>query len=353
MSASQNSDTMTSPLILAVLPGDSHYSYVSQQLEKIPGANVRLLRIKSMYDDPNDEALGDLSQVEVYFGSMTFFSKIVHRCVNLRWAQSVAAGSDAIWKTLKNKQLKPWFTYTRNAISFSQPMAEYVIGQIIAVHRGFYIMRDQQTQAVWNKSYPLMCSKAIDDVVCILGLGVIGTEVARLCKVFGMEVWGVTRTPVPQDQKKTFVDQYRLMKDIDEVLENSDFIVSLLPSTDETRGILSDRRFSVCRKKPAFINVGRSDVTDEDSILEALRKGWISWAVLDVFDEEPLPASSPLWHEPRVVVTPHISGAISKGDHSVKVYNKLCLSTTGLSGVVIKREIIVTLRESVMFVTNA
>ncbi|XP_041371376.1 glyoxylate/hydroxypyruvate reductase A-like [Gigantopelta aegis] len=320
MSASQNSDTVTSPLILAVPPGESYYSYVSQQLEKIPGANVRLLRIKSMYDDPSDEELGDLSQVEVYFGSVMFFSKIVHRCVNLRWAQSMAAGSDALWKVLKNKQLKPWFTFTRNAVSFPQPVAEYVIGQIIAVRRGFYVLRDQQIQAVWNKTDTLICNQPlVGTVVSILGLGAIGTEVARLCKVFGMEVWGVTRTLVPQDKKKTFVDHYRLMKDIDEVLENADFIVGVLPSTDETRGILSDRRFSVCRKKPAFVNVGRSDVTDEDSILEALRKGWISWAVLDVFDEEPLPASSPLWHEPHIVVTPHMSPAITYRDHPVKM----------------------------------
>ncbi|XP_046547015.1 glyoxylate/hydroxypyruvate reductase B-like [Haliotis rubra] len=95
--------------------------------------------------------------------------------------------------------------------------------------------------------------------------------------------------------------------DLLELLSSCDFLVNILPSTPETRGLLSGDVLSHCRKKPLFINVGRGYIIDDESLLSALRGGWLSGAVLDVFAEEPLSRDSPLWGERDVVITPHAS----------------------------------------------
>ncbi|XP_046576990.1 glyoxylate/hydroxypyruvate reductase B-like [Haliotis rubra] len=95
--------------------------------------------------------------------------------------------------------------------------------------------------------------------------------------------------------------------DLLELLSSCDFLVNILPSTPETRGLLSGDVLSHCRKKPLFINVGRGDIIDDESLLSALRRGWLSGAVLDIFTEEPLSRDSPLWGERDVVITPHVS----------------------------------------------
>ncbi|KFM65721.1 Glyoxylate/hydroxypyruvate reductase A, partial [Stegodyphus mimosarum] len=104
---------------------------------------------------------------------------------------------------------------------------------------------------------------------------------------------------------------------LNKVLEEVDYLCNVLPSTDETRGLLDDDVLKNCKKKPVFINIGRGDIISESNIIKALKEEWISKAILDVFETEPLPPSSPLWQTPEVYITPHV-GAIPRIDGIAK-----------------------------------
>ncbi|XP_067685946.1 glyoxylate/hydroxypyruvate reductase A-like isoform X2 [Haliotis asinina] len=275
--------------------------------QELPDADIQVFS-----NPPTEEEVESFSQVEIIFGAPRHLTDIIPRCPNLKWIQSVAAGVDKILKILSNEKVKvnEKIIVTRNGETFAKPLAEHIICQILTTNKGHYKWYDQQKRAVYEResinSKPLSLTS-----VGILGLGYIGREAARTCKFFGMKVWGMTRTEVPEDQKSPYVDEYRTVSSLHEILSECEYIVNILPSTEHTRGLLSGDAFSYCKnKKTTFINVGRGDVTDEESILKALRNKWLQYAALDVHNPEPLPASSPLWSEPGVIITPHISGGI-------------------------------------------
>lgn len=144
--------------------------------------------------------------------------------------------------------------------------------------------------------------------VGILGLGAIGQTIGRLVKLAGFRVVGFKRQ-LHGDEATVFQDcTHRVTDSLEDVLQSSDFIVSILPSTAATKFLLNERNLPLCRaKKPVLINVGRGDVISEDAIVTALDSQWLSTAVLDVFECEPLDASSRLWHHPGVKLTPHVA----------------------------------------------
>ncbi|XP_046553641.1 glyoxylate/hydroxypyruvate reductase A-like [Haliotis rubra] len=127
-----------------------------------------------------------------------------------------------------------------------------------------------------------------------------------MCKAMGMTVWGMAT-----GQKKTcpYIDEFRCTDDLSDLLSHCDYICNILPSTPLTRNLLSGEVLACCaQRKSVLINVGRGDIIDEDSLINALNQGWLSGAVLDVFAKEPLPESSPLWTMPNVTISPHVSG---------------------------------------------
>lgn len=142
--------------------------------------------------------------------------------------------------------------------------------------------------------------------VGILGLGDIGQSVAKGCKALGMTVWGVGRKE--KSDRQDFVDHYTTLSRLPEVLQSCDYVCNILPSTPATKYLLSGNVLKSGKGNcPVFINLGRGDVIDEKSLVHALNEGWISGAILDVFEVEPLPKESALWKMPQVVITPHVA----------------------------------------------
>jgi len=140
----------------------------------------------------------------------------------------------------------------------------------------------------------------------ILGYGDIGKQVAKYCKALGMTIWAMGRSE--RSELPHYADHYRTRSGLKELLQSSDYICNILPSTPDTKHLLSGNTLHVCQaRQSCFINVGRGDVIDEESLVDALSKGWISGAVLDVMEREPLPQHSALWDMPGVTITPHCS----------------------------------------------
>ena len=143
-----------------------------------------------------------------------------------------------------------------------------------------------------------------DKSVSILGLGLIGMEIAQILQNFGFTVFGWSRTVKPQLNFKNYSGINGLIT----VVSKADYVISVLPETNETKNLLSS---SILRKfKPGsvLINVGRGSVINEEGLIKVLSEGILGGATLDVFQQEPLPKEHPFWTHPKIVITPHVSG---------------------------------------------
>jgi glyoxylate/hydroxypyruvate reductase A len=182
----------------------------------------------------------------------------------------------------------------------AQQMAEYVLYGVLHYQRQFDLYRQQQTQRLWQ---PLAPKLAQEVRVSVLGLGAIGAAVAKTLAGLGYMVSGWSRSP----KEVPGVACSHGAAGLDALLANTDVLVSVLPSTPETRGLI-DREFLMRLPRGAgLINVARGDQLDQDALLELLDAGQVRFAMLDVFASEPLAAENPLWARPDVIVTPHIA----------------------------------------------
>ncbi len=153
----------------------------------------------------------------------------------------------------------------------------------------------------------------------ILGLGNIGTKIARLAKAFHMRVIATEIRPI---KKPGYVDEMLPAADLPRLLEQSDFVVIAIPLTPETSKLIGLKEFKTMKPTAYLINVARGGIIDEPILVQALKEGWIAGAGLDVFNLEPLPPQSPLWDLPNVIITPHCAGL--REDYDLLVTKLFC-----------------------------
>ncbi len=183
-------------------------------------------------------------------------------------------------------------------------MSEYVVMTCLMHLRGAWRHDEQQRQGVWRDLRDQPC--AGDVRVGVMGLGVLGQDAARKLAVMGFDVAGWSRSPHTLDGIATHAGEAGLP----EFLRRTDMLVCLLPLTPETRGILDRALFASLARNgrlgaPVLVNAGRGGLQVEADIAAALDVGTLGAVSLDVFETEPLPATSPLWRHPRVHITPH------------------------------------------------
>jgi phosphoglycerate dehydrogenase-like enzyme len=178
---------------------------------------------------------------------------------------------------------------------FDVPLAEWVVGAILALERGFPTARDAQSRGEWVEYRAI---ELAGKRVVILGQGSIGGAVAERLRPFGVEIVGVARTAR---------DGVLGMSDLDAAMRSADVLVNLLPFTTETSRLLDARRLALLRDGAMVVNAGRGGTIDTDALVDELQHGRLR-AALDVTDPEPLPAGHPLWSLPNVLITPHIGG---------------------------------------------
>jgi glyoxylate/hydroxypyruvate reductase A len=179
-------------------------------------------------------------------------------------------------------------------------MSEYVVLQVLRLHRRDLDYRTQQEAGVWRE---LDQQNAGERRVGILGLGELGQDAAKKLRALGFDVAGWSRS----EKAVAGVRSYAGAAGLAPLLGRSEIIVCLLPLTAETEGILNKSTLALLPKGAALVNAARGSHLVEEDLVAALASGQISAAVLDVFREEPLPVDHPFWHHPRVVVTPHIA----------------------------------------------
>lgn len=178
---------------------------------------------------------------------------------------------------------------------YDAPLAEWVVGAILAMQRGHIRARDAQARSEWDFFEP---DEIAGRRVVLLGIGAIGTAIADRLRPFGCEVIGVGRTAR---------DGVRALVDLDGLLPTADILVGMLPLTSETRGLLDARRLALLPDGALLVNAGRGKVVDTAALVAELQSGRLR-AALDVVDPEPLPKDHPLWALPNVLITPHMAG---------------------------------------------
>ncbi len=178
---------------------------------------------------------------------------------------------------------------------FDGPVAEWVVGAILAMQRGLVPARDAQTRGEWIDLDP---DELVGRRVVIVGFGSIGSAVADRLRPFGVEITGVARTPR---------DGVLGLDDLDGVLPGAEILVNLLPVTSETAGIFDARRLGLLPDRALVVNAGRGMTIVTPALVGELERGRLR-AVLDVTDPEPLPEGHALWRLPNVLLTPHIAG---------------------------------------------
>ncbi|WP_077624367.1 D-2-hydroxyacid dehydrogenase [Sediminibacillus massiliensis] len=227
--------------------------------------------------------------------------EIIQMATDLKWIMVLSAGIDTMpLKTIKRQGI----LVTNSRGIHKQPMAEYAISMILQVSRSAGLLMEKQRQQQWVSSRDVPTQEISNKTMVIAGTGAIGQEVARLAKAFRMKTIGVSKNGADKD----YFDEMYTVRDLAKVVSGADFIVSVLPSTSETKGFFRKEHFERMPETAIFLNMGRGDAVSEDTILTALDDGEIAHAVLDVFEQEPLPTTSPLWKHDKITITPHSSG---------------------------------------------
>jgi len=220
------------------------------------------------------------------------------RLPRLRWVHSVWAGVERLLESTRGADLR---IVRLVDPQLAQTMAEAVLTWTLYLHREGPTYQRQQSQRVWRASDHV---KPQQRTVGILGLGALGSAAARVLCQANFRVLGWSREPVRLQGVETFAGADQLPR----VLEQSDIVVCLLPLTPDTCGLLNHETFGQLRAGASFINFARAAIVDDAALRSALDTGRLGHAVLDVFHEEPLPASAWQWTHERVTVLPHCSG---------------------------------------------
>ncbi|HND50055.1 MAG TPA: D-2-hydroxyacid dehydrogenase [Anaerolineales bacterium] len=233
---------------------------------------------------------------EILFGSPFSIRDVLGKLPNLRWVQSTWAGVEP----LLDPSLRRDYTLTNARGVFGGLMSEYIFGYLLAHERKIFERMEAQKNKQWDTS---LTGSLRGKTIGLLGVGSIGAEIAQTAKIFGMTIRGYTRT----SKASTQVDRYYHGDELLEFVNGLDYLVNILPNTKETKKIIDAKTLSAFPSHAIFINVGRGSTVDEPALLKVLQENKIAGAVLDVFEQEPLPSEHPFWDAPNLSITFHTS----------------------------------------------
>jgi phosphoglycerate dehydrogenase-like enzyme len=224
----------------------------------------------------------------------------------LKWIHSTAAGvAQLMYPELRDSGI----LVTNPSGIFSVPMAEHTMGLLLALARNFPDSVRHQDQAHWAQQElwdkPQHLTEVNGKVLLIVGYGSIGQEVAKRAGAFQMRVWGVTRSG---EGDRTHAERIFPAAKLQEALPQADYVLIAAPETAETRHLIGAAELAKMKRGARLLNVGRGSLLDEAALLRSLESGALGGAALDVAKLEPLPAESPLWKAPNLLITPHTSG---------------------------------------------
>ncbi len=261
-----------------------------------------------------------LRPAEVIVGWATVPRAALDAAVNLKWIQTTSAGIERVDPAdVAHLQL------TNASGLAAVPMSEWVIGMILMFAKNFPAALRRQQAHVWDRR---IVALEVESRTCgIVGMGAIGSAVAQRARALGMRIIATRRhvgadervIPRPTDE---LADLLLPADGLPQLLAESDYVVLAAPLTEETQGMIGAAQLAAMKRSAVLLNVGRGGLVDEPALVEALKANTIAGAALDVFEKEPLPADSPLWDLPNVVLTPHFSAGSDR--YNQRAANLVC-----------------------------
>lgn len=230
----------------------------------------------------------------------------------LRWVMTTAAGGGGTVKAAGlDRAALDRVVFTTSAGVHGGPLAEFAVFGVIAGAKGLPRLLADQSSRTWPDRWEM---RQVDEMtVLVVGLGGIGAECARRFSALGARVWGTTRSGEPVEHVERLVPLDQLVAAVADV----DAIVVTLPGTAQTHHLIDAEVLAAVKPGVIIASVGRGTVIDEEALLAGLDDGRISFAALDVFEQEPLEESSPMWTHPRVLVSPHTAALNSKEEERI------------------------------------
>jgi D-2-hydroxyacid dehydrogenase (NADP+) len=273
------------------------------------------------------------AEAEVIWG-LQLTSDVFELAAKLKWFHSYAAG---VRESISPSAMQRRLIITNSSVVLAPAVVEHALAMLLSHFRKLGTLAAFQHAHRWGKeefSDGFTSLRSVDGMTCgIFGYGAIGSRLASILKVMGSRVFVYRRNPIPAD----YADAVFTGGEYESMLAQCGLVVNTLPDTPETTGFFDAGKFCLMKHGAVFANVGRGCTVDEGALARALgfdekhgkwtEGGWLAGAVLDVFAEEPLPQSSPLWAAPNVAISPHVA-SVSPG-----IWRKLC----GLFGANLRR----------------
>lgn len=223
----------------------------------------------------------------------------------LRWVQTTSAGVGQLVRRLGLAGSD--LVVTTASGLHGQPLAEFAFAALLFHTKRIAHLQAEQRAHHWER---YSAGELAGQVMAIVGPGRIGQEVARLARAFRMEVWALARDSDPARAAALGVDRLFPREALPEMLAGADCLVLCAPHTAETEGMIGAAELRALPPGAVLVNIARGAMVDEDALIAVLREGHLGLAALDVFREEPLPPSSPLWDLPNVLVCPHSASTV-------------------------------------------
>lgn len=263
-----------------------------------PDCNLNIIDSDSDYSQLIEKA-------EIIFGWPK--TNLVKKAKKLKWLQLPSAGATnyADQEIYQNKDI----ILTNASGVYGKPITEHVFAMIMAHNRKLIDHAYDKKDKKWQSRSGI--KDFFNSTVGILGLGDIGSTIAKRAKDWGARVLALKRTIT---SLPPYVDQIYLQEDLNSLLKESDYLILTLPGTPETEAIIAEKELKLMKKSAFIINVGRGSLINQPDLIKALKNDWISGAGLDVTKPEPLPETNELWELENVILTPHTSGQSPTND---------------------------------------
>ena len=278
---------------LLVLPPQTDRTRALSKLiaTAVPEANVVIA-------ETEEDAKREIATADAAYGTLP--PQILRLAGRLRWLQAPQAAPPAGYYHPELVAHPVKVTNLRGI--FTDRIPAHIMAYVLAFARGLHVYVRRQHERRWHLDEPAPVVHLPGATALIVGVGSIGSETARLCAAFGIQVIGV------DPRKNSEIEGIREMHSpdrLDQVLPLADFVILTMPHTPKTEGLFGIARFRRMKSSAFFINIGRGMTTRLDDLNQALREGVIAGAGLDVYEIEPLPENHPLWTAPNTLLTPH------------------------------------------------
>ncbi len=247
-----------------------------------------------------------LAEAEVLFDfDHTNLSSLKDLIPRVRWIQATSTGIGQL--LVRTGLIHAPITFTTARGIHARPLADFAVMAMLWFAKGGPRMAGDQAAHRWER----YCGRDLSGAtVGLVGLGTIGREVATRCRAMGMRVMATKRTEGGGGAGADPVHALVALSDLHTLLKEADFLVLAVPQTPQTEGLIGRREIDVMKRGAVVINIARGAIVDEPAMIAALQEGRLGGAALDVFAKEPLPADSPLWDIPNVLVSPHSASTI-------------------------------------------